>query len=304
MSLLSRLAPVGRGLGSAEDATSGLDLRGKHVLVTGVSSGLGEETMRVLRLRGAHVIGTARTEARAVEAGARHGGGSFTGVGCELAEPGSVRACAEAIAARGVRLDAIVANAGIAGPRTVQRVHGIEQQFFVNHVGHFMLVTALLPQLSEAGRVVVLASDAHRIAPRRGICFDDLGATRGYQALSWYAHSKLANLLFTTALARRFDGTRRTANAVHPGIVRTKLGRDGAGLVTDVVLRLLDRVVATSIADGAATQCWAAVHPDAARHHGAYLVDGRAVAPRADATDAALAERLWRHTEEIVGALR
>jgi NAD(P)-dependent dehydrogenase (short-subunit alcohol dehydrogenase family) len=303
MSLLSRLAPVGGGLGSAEDATAGLDLRGKHVLVTGVSSGLGEETMRVLRLRGAHVLGTARTEGQAREAGARHRGGELTPLGCELTDVRSVRSCVDAVLATGLTLDAIVANAGVAGPAEVRRAHGYERQFFVNHLAHFLLVRGLLERLAVAGRVVVVTSDAHRIAPEGGICFDDLAAERGYRALPWYAHSKLANLLFAKALARRFDGTRRTANAVHPGIVRTKLGREGAGLAMRVLLGALDRLAARPVGRGAAAQCWAAVHPDAARHHGAYLFDGREVEPSAHARDPELAERLWRRSEEIVAAL-
>jgi len=305
MSLYSWLAskgPSGFGYGStAEEVTAGLDLTGKTVLVTGCNSGLGLETMRVLALRGAHVIGTARTveKARAAAASVQ---GSAEGVACELEDPASVRACVATVLAMGRPLDAVICNAGIMALPRRETVLGLERQFFTNHVGHFILVTGLLDALTETGRVVVLSSAAHRNAPREGIRFDDLGADKSYQAWSAYGQSKFANLLFAKELGRRFAGTRRTANAVHPGVIRTNLGRH-MNPVAMAVFGLAGPLVLKSIPEGAATQCYVAVHPDAGAINQKYLADSNVARPRADAEDAALARKLWEVTEGIVARL-
>jgi WW domain-containing oxidoreductase len=308
MSLFGRLAPRGPhgfGYGStAEEVTAGLDLSGKTFLVTGCNSGLGLETTRVLRLRGGHVVGTARSEAKANEAGAQTGPhGSFTGLACELAEPGSVRAAVRAIEERGFRFDAVIANAGIMALPRLEKAHGIELQFFTNHVGHFLLVTGLLGQLTEEGRVVMLSSRAHRNAPKEGIQFDNLSGDRGYSPWANYGQSKLANLLFAKGLQKRFAGTKRTANAVHPGVIHTNLGRNMEHPLKQLVLVLGDALAFKTIPQGAATQCFVAVSPAAAGVGGAYFSDCQVSRPRRDADDAELAERLWAKTEEIVAAL-
>ncbi len=226
VALFKKKGPCGFGYGStAEEVTAGLSLAGKTILVTGCNSGLGKETLRVLALRGARVLGTARTAAKAQEACAEVGAAGATGFACELADPASVRACAEAVARDGARLDAIVCNAGIMALPRRETAHGVELQLFTNHIGHFILVTALLDRLADAGRVVMLSSAAHKSAPRVGIEFYDLAAERRYAPWRAYGQSKLANILFARELARRLAGTRKTANAVHPGVIRTNLGR-------------------------------------------------------------------------------
>jgi WW domain-containing oxidoreductase len=180
--------------------------------------------------------------------------------------------------------------------------HGIELQLFTNHVGHFLLVTGLLDRLADDGRVVMLSSEAHRRAPREGIRFDDLGAERGYSPWTAYGQSKLANLLFAKELARRLVGTRRTAHAVHPGVIATNLGRHMPSIMR-VALGVAAPLVLKSIPQGAATQTWAAVHPAAASLSGTYLADCNVARPRRDAEDPALAARLWEVTERIVARL-
>ena len=193
MSILYALGgtgPSGFGAGStAEQVSAGLDLAGRHILVTGCNSGLGLETCRVLALRGATVIGAARTVEKA-EAAVRPMGGR--GVACELSDPASVRAAVASLG-NGPPLDAIVCNAGIMALPERQVMHGVELQFFTNHVGHFILVTGLLSRLVEGGRVVVLSSAAHKTAPKEGIRLDDLGAEREYSAWANYGQAKLAN---------------------------------------------------------------------------------------------------------------
>lgn len=301
MSLMGALRPKGpSGFGygsSAEEVTAGISLEGRTILVTGCSSGLGLETARVLAKRGAHVIGTARTEQKAREALAAIAG-EATGLACELADPGSVRACVDAVTATGRTLSAIVCNAGIMALPERQLACGYELQFFTNHMGHFLLVTGLLDRLADDGRVVVVSSSFHRRAPKEGIRFDDLAAERQYDPWTAYGQSKIANVLFAMELARRFEGTARTANSLHPGVIATNLGRH-MGTLANLGMALAKPLALKSAGEGAATQCYVAVHPDAASISGAYFSDCNVDKPRRDARDPALAARLWETSERI-----
>ena len=168
MSIFRGPGPNGFGYSStAEDVTRGLSLEGKTILITGCNSGLGLEAMRVLALRGAHVVGTGRTKAKAEEA-ASSVQGKATGLECELADPRSVRACIAAIGRAGYRFDAIIGNAGIMALPKLEKAFGYELQFFTNHIGHFLLVTGLIDRLAPDGRVVMLSSAAHKMAPAAG----------------------------------------------------------------------------------------------------------------------------------------
>jgi WW domain-containing oxidoreductase len=305
MSLLSKIKPKGKngfGYGStAEEVTAGVSLAGKTILVTGCNSGLGLETMRVLALRGAHVVGTARTDAKASEAG-RQVTGQVTGLACELSDPASVRSCVARVKEKGLKLDAIVANAGIMALPNLETAFGYELQFFTNHVGHFMLVTGLLDSLSDDGRVVMLSSSAHTMAPKGGILFDNLDGKKSYSAWPFYGQSKLANLLFTKELARRLSSTKKTANACHPGVIKTNLSRN-MNPVMNALFGLAGPLTLKSIPEGAATQTYLAANPGAAGVSGEYYADCN-IAPCSDyARDADLAKKLWARTEEIVAAL-
>ncbi len=299
---LQKPGPSGFGHGSsAEDVTAGMSLGGKTFLVTGCSSGLGLETMRVLALRGARVLGTARTLEKARAACASVGGDGVP-LACELSDPRSVRACVEAVLARGERLDALIANAGIMALPRREQAFGVELQLFTNHVGHFLLVTGLLDALADDGRVVMLSSRAHLRAPREGIRFDDLAGDRDYTPWGHYGQSKLANLLFAKELARRLGGTRRTANAVHPGVIPTNLSRH-LPRAAAAVFRAVQPLVLKTPAQGAATQVFVATHPSVATVTGEYFADSNLARPRADANDPELARRLWEVTEEIAARL-
>lgn len=296
------VGPSGFGYGStAEQVSEGTSLRGKNVLITGCSSGIGWETARVLSMRGARVLAAARSLEKGQEVCSRLVGPSVP-LGCDLADPRSVRACAAAVRSLGPRLDAVVCNAGIMALPRLETAYGVELQLFTNHVGHFLLVTSLLSELSEDARVVVLSSDMHRRAPARGIELDNLDGAKGYRPWRAYGQSKLANLLFAKQLARRFAGTRQTANAVHPGVIVTNLQRHQAP-VFSVAMSLFAPLALKSVAQGAATQVYATVSPQLAGVSGQYLSHCNVVEPRADANDPALAERLWAASEQIVGRL-
>jgi NAD(P)-dependent dehydrogenase (short-subunit alcohol dehydrogenase family) len=305
MSLLAMFksaGPTGFGYGStAEQVTEDISLAGQTILVTGCNSGLGHEACRVLALRGALVLGTARTKEKAAAACATFPGKAI-GYACELSDPSSVRSCVAAVKADGHRLDAIICNAGIMMLPKLEKSHGYELQFFTNHIGHFMLVTGLLEQLKDEGRVVMLSSEGHRQAPASGIDFDNLSGDKGYQPLTAYGQSKMANLLFAKELQRRFAGTKKTAYAVHPGVVDTNLARN-LGPVLSRVLAAIGPLFLKSVGEGAATEVFAAVHAKAVPLAGNYLADSNVYKPRADAEDVALVSRLWAESERIVRAL-
>ncbi len=276
---------------TAEQATAGLDLRGKTVVVTGCTSGIGLETMRVLAMRGAHVVGTARTRAKG-EAACSGIAGRATPVELELTDFDSVVACSDEIRAMGMPIDALVCNAGIVLD-DLEQVRGLEKQFVINHLGHHLLVRRLLDRIIAApqGRVVVLGSGSERDAPPGGIQFDDLSGR------SWdkgrYAHSKLANGLFSLALAHGLAaaGTPATSNCVSPGHVRSN------------ILRNVDygyRPDARSVQQGAATPCWMAVSPAAARLNGHFVRDFAPADQSAHQRNRAMAARLWRVSEDLV----
>jgi len=293
----------GFGYGStAEQVTEGLDLRGRTVLVTGSNSGIGLETVRVLGLRGAQVIAAARTEDKA-RAAIQGLAGDFVPVSCELSDPTSVRACVDTVKRHGRRLDALICNAGIMALPKLERAFGYELQFFTNHIGHFMLVTGLLDALAENGRVVVLSSAAHGSAPPGGIQFDNLSGEKGYWSWIAYGQSKLANLLFVKELSRRFTGTRKSANAVHPGVIATNLTRS-LPAIARVAMTVAAPLALKNAAQGAATQCYVAVHPQVDGVTGEYFADCNVTRSSRLSRDAALATRLWEESERIVSGLQ
>lgn len=288
---------------TAEEVTAGLDLTGKIALVTGASSGIGFETMRVLAARGAYVAGTSRSLARATEACDRIDG-LRTPLELELAEPESIIACANQVRALNAPIDILVCNAGYrGGGNERQQVEGIEKHFAINHLGHFLLVNRLLDKLYRAwqGRIVVVASRAaYTGAPDDGIRFDDLGFDREYSDSLAYGHSKLANVLFSLGLARRLRGTRITSNALHPGVINTDIDRN-LNPVTRVGFGLLTALAGKSVEQGAATSCYVATHPSLGATSGRYFEDCNAVTiTDSHLQNVAMSDRLWDLSEAML----
>jgi WW domain-containing oxidoreductase len=149
----------------------------------------------------------------------------------------------------------------------------------------------------------MLSSAAHNRAPRTGIQFDDLTLERSYTPWSAYGQSKLANLLFARALARRFAGSARTANAVHPGVIATNLTRHMNPIITRVAFPALAAIALKDIAEGAATQCYVTAHPALESISGEYFADCNIAQSSRSGLDEAMGERLWKVSEEIVAKL-
>jgi WW domain-containing oxidoreductase len=282
---------------TAEEVTDGLDLTGKTWLITGCNSGLGYESARVLALRGANIIGLARTREKAANALSELGI-EGTAVACELSDLSSVRSAAKTINALG-SLDGIMANAGIMALPELQQIHGYERQFFTNHIGHFELVRGITDQLTDSGRVVMLSSGAHRFA-ELGMELDNLSGEDDYKPWRMYGRSKLANILFARSLTQRFEGTGRTANSLHPGVIETNLGRHVPNREA-----MYDRMRPTmkTVEQGAATQCYVATRPELAGVSAVYFSDCAPAETLPEGTDDAAAEALWKRSEEITSAL-
>lgn len=288
---------------TAEEVTAGLDLAGRTALVTGATSGIGLETARVLAFRGAHVLVVGRTldGARAACAAIP---GRATPLACELTDFDDVAECAARVNQPGVPLDMLICNAGIMAPPKLELVRGLEKQFVANHLGHFLLVSRLLDTVraAPAGRVVMVSSSAHRWAPPGGIAFNNLTGDKGYDPRVFYGQSKLANALVARELARRLAGSRTTANAAHPGLIITNIIRyipRWQQLLAPLVGPLLRSRIKTT-AQGAATTCYVAAHPEVAEVSGRYFADCAVATPEKPMEDDALAARLWAESESLV----
>ena len=216
----------------------------------------------------------------------------------DLSVQREVRALASAVLTAYPRVDVLVNNAGGFWSARHVTADGLEWTFAVNHLAPFLLTTLLLDRLGDSApaRVVTVSSDAHRAGR---MDFDDLQAQHGYSGIRAYAQSKLANILFTRELARRLGGSTVTANALHPGTVRTGFAREDAGGLMRLALRV-GAILMKSPEQGARTSVYAASSPALAHVTGAYLANSRLATPHQRAQDDAAAARLWAVSEDLV----
>ena len=276
---------------------------GRTVLITGGNSGIGKEAAVSLTRLGAQVVITARDLAKgalAVEEIARRGDSRPELVQLDLADLDSVQRCADEVLDRFPELHVLACNAGLTLSRRTETRQGFEYLFGVNHLGHFLLTDRLRQRLinSAPARVIVVSSDMHRIA-YRGLAFDDLQTTKGYVSYDAYAKTKLANILFARELAQRLKGTGVTANAVHPGLVKTNFGGEGDTRITQQFVRMIPRPFARNAAEGADTIVYLAAADEVADLTGGYYVNRRPATPSRHARDDDAAARLWEVSEQL-----
>lgn len=281
--------------------TTTSDLSGKTALVTGASSGIGLEASVKLAARGARVLMVARDPARGEAARAevvrRSGSAQVELLLCDFASQKATRALADQVRERVERIDILINNAGSVSPKRQLTEDGIEQTFAVNHLGYFLL-TNLLLDLVVAGapaRVVNVSSIGHR---QGTLDFDDIGFERGYGIMKAYSRSKLANVLFTTELARRLDGKGVTVNALHPGAVATHIWSHAPAIARPVLA--VAKLFMISPEEGGDRIIYLATSPEVDGKSGGYYEKNRLVSPSRRAQDASLATRLWDVSSELV----
>jgi NAD(P)-dependent dehydrogenase (short-subunit alcohol dehydrogenase family) len=313
---------------TTDDVLSRVNLKDKRILVTGVSAGLGVETARSLVAHGAHVVGAARDLSKATAAteqvrkDAADNGGSFELVELDLANLKSVRACADALLAKGQPLDVVIANAGVMATPFGHTADGFETQFGTNHLGHFVLVNRIASLIRDGGRLINLSSAGHRYS---NVDLDDPNFERTpYEPFVAYGRSKTANILFAVAFDKRHRDRSVRAAAVHPGGIRTELGRYAEPGQIEKVIEEINRQLAAqgkgpfqwkSIPQGAATSVWAAVVATANEIGGQYCenchvghivpddtpITAVSEGVRGYALDRNSAEAFWKKSEELVG---
>src|SRR5690349_2879765 len=266
------MANVFGATSTTEDILAGINLRGKRILVTGVSAGLGVETARSLAAHGADVVGAARDLTKAEPATAHvgkdavAGGGSLELVALDLASLASVRACADALLKKGDPFDVIIANAGVMATPFGHTADGFETQFGTNHLGHFVLVNRIARLIRTGGRLINLSSAGHRFS---NVDLSDPNFERTpYEPFVAYGRSKTANILFAVAFDQRYQDRGVRAAAVHPGAIQTELARHlDRGQIQAIIDRANQQVAKEgkepfqwkTIPQGAATSVWAAV---------------------------------------------
>jgi len=280
------------------------DIRGKTVLVTGATSGIGLEASVALARQGARVImvgrNQAKTEAARADVASRSGSKEVSSLLADFASQASVRALANAVRSQADRLDVLVNNAGGVNKARTVTADGIETTFAVNHLAYFLLTNLLLDLVvkSAPARVVTVASVGHR---RGTLDFEDLGFERGgYSIMRAYSRSKLANILFANELARRRAGSGVTSNSLHPGSVDTNIW-SGAPLWAKPIIQVLLRPFFISAEKGGERIVQLAASPELEGVTGKYFEDGKAVDPAPLARDASLATRLWDVSARMVG---
>jgi NAD(P)-dependent dehydrogenase (short-subunit alcohol dehydrogenase family) len=278
----------------------------KVCVITGGTDGIGKATAYGLAKQGARLLVQGRDRdkgARAVaEFKARSGNTTIEFLPADFSSLEDVRRLAAEIVQRTPRVDVLLNNAGAMYVKRALSKDGYEMTFAVNHLAPFLLTHLLLPTLksSSPSRIVTTASNAHRNAK---IPFDDLQITRKYSPMRAYAVSKLANILFTRALAKRLEGTGVTATCLHPGFVRTNFGANNDADMSRLWKRIFFLVArfARTPEKGAETLIYLASSPEVEGASGGYFFDCKPIAPSRAGQDDAVAERLWHVSEQLVG---
>ena len=283
-------------------------MKDKTVLITGANDGIGRATAEKLAAHGAHVVLACRDDAKAQRAAKEimetTGNHNVDTLPIDLSSLASVKAASEEFLAEHPKLDVLINNAGVYTDSLELSEDGYELQFAVNHLGHFLLTLNLLPAIQccrHCSRVINVSSKMHD----KGVLdFDNLrGERKSYKGGEAYSQSKLANVLFTMELDRRY-GRDLTTNCLHPGLVGTRLANKKAGAFTSTVWSLY-KPFATKPDRGAATSVYLAASPEVQDVSGRYFDEDQCLQkPSAIARNEQLARRLWEYSEKAVADFR
>jgi retinol dehydrogenase-14 len=276
-------------------------MAGRTVLVTGATSGIGLATALGLAQRGAHVAITGRDRVRTENAASQisAAGGTVELFVADLSSQAEVRRLASEVVDSLPRIDVLVNNAGGYWSSRHVTADGLERTFALNYLAPFLLTNLLLDRLerSAPSRVVTVASQAHATGR---IDFDDLQGELSYSGGRAYSQSKLASVLFTYQLARRMRGSAVTANALHPGVVRTSFGAQDPARVQRLLIPFL-RPLMKSPAQGASTSIYLAAALELEQVTGRYFANRRPTRSSKRSYDQAVGARLWKASADMVG---
>lgn len=275
-------------------------LQNKTAIVTGANSGMGMATVRALSDMGAKVIMLCRSEKRGTEALEKLSSEKYRDLElilCDLGNYDSIRAFANIVRRGYDNIDILVNNAGFISLDRQETGEGLERQFGINHIGHFLLTMSLLDLIGEGGRIVNVASGAHKAGK---IHFDDINLTKGFNVIKAYSQSKLANVLFTRELARRIKDRGITVNCCHPGAVATNIGIDRDTGFGKTVTRLLKPFFQTP-EQGARTAIFLASDDSVSDVTGEYFYKCRIAKSSKRSKDMELAKKLFEFSEELTG---
>ena len=273
---------------------------GERILITGANSGIGKVTALELATRNAHVVMVSRDMSRGKSAKAeiikQSGNTNVDLLVANLSSQCSIRKLASEFRNKYDRFDILVNNAGGIFGEYKLTEDGIEWTFAVNHLAYFLLTHLLLDIIkkSSTARIINVASEAHRIAM---MDFDNLNKENGYNSLSTYGESKLANILFTYELSRRLKDTHITVNCVHPGVVRTRFGESGSPIFRFLVK--ISRWIYLSPEKGAETVIYLATSPDVENETGKYFIKEKPVRSSTESYNRELARKLWEVSAKL-----
>jgi NAD(P)-dependent dehydrogenase (short-subunit alcohol dehydrogenase family) len=276
------------------------NMRGKVIVITGATSGIGQVAAQKLAGMGARIVLVARDKARGEATlsllRSQSAGPAHSVHYADLSRLAEMKRVANGIAAAEPRIDVLINNAGALFNRRQQTEDGLECTFATNHAAYFVITLGLRERLLAAApaRVINTAMHAHRGAK---LDFGDLQMEKGYRGFKAYSRSKLCNILFTRELARRLAGSGVAANSLHPGFVATRFGDQGRG-VGPSIFRFLKRF-ALSPEQGAETIVYLASSDTPAGLSGEYFYKCRVTIPSKEAQDDVTAQRLWQETARL-----
>ena len=279
-----------------------MTMQGKICLITGGTNGIGKATAQALARMGAMVVivgrDASKTSRVVEEIRASSGNKNVDFLLADLSSQQEVRRLADEFQSRYAHLHVLLNNAGGTFLTRQLSVDGIEMTFALNHLAYFLLTNLLLETMkaSAPARIINVSSDAHAGGK---IEFDNLQGERSYSSFGPYGNSKLANILFTTELSRRLEGTGVTVNALHPGLVNTGFGKNNPGILMKI-MGVLIPLIARSPEKGAQTSIYLASSPEVQSITGKYFVDCRVTQPAPQAADMDVARKLWEVSAEMV----